>query len=392
MNDCPFCRIAGHERVLLTTPGARVMCDARPALAGHLLVVSETHVPSAEDLSAWEYQCFRRAQQEIAARVHAVFGEVGVYEHGRSAICRFHCADRGDTHGHAHVVPVSCDLIERTGFTTRLGYRPPVDQLVETDRYVYQEAGATPESIWGFGGGNVRRHFVRSELHRVLEERGARWVPLDAPPTEHREANEESVRLLSTPTTRTDACIQLAGESSAIREEAARTLATRLGWALVRPEAVLRLAARHEAASPGKSLGAALESLLRAVEQGTVRFGPEGLAEQVAPAPTPAMLAREAQLASDPVAWERLGDVLRAVLRARPSVFVGLGAHGSRGVPGTGLVVHVSESAARPSGTPWSERHLDTTSLTPEQIAEWVAEAWALRHDAATPERLSVTG
>ncbi|RKG88094.1 hypothetical protein D7V97_42845 [Corallococcus sp. CA053C] len=383
MSDCPFCRIAGHERLLFTTPGARVLCDARPALVGHVLVVSEAHVPSAEDLDGLDYLRFRLAQQEVAARLHAVFGEVGVYEHGRSAICRFHCADRGDTHAHAHVVPISCDLVERTGFITRLERRPPAEQLVETDRYVYQEAGATPASTWGFGGGNVRRHFVRSELHRVLEERGARWVPLDAPPSEHRETNEESVRLLGAPAAPERHCV-LSGHPPAFTEQAAHELATRLGWTLLRPEVLLRRVVRQGALTPGQSLAAVAAALARAVELGAVK---PGLDDADLEPSTPALRAREEQLSRDPAVWEELGGLLQVVLRARPSVFADTRPEGAGRVPGDGLVVRLADGAARPVGTAWRERHVDTTGLTPAQVAGYVAQAWALRLAAVTPEK-----
>ncbi len=388
MSECPFCRIAGHERVLFTLPGARVLCDARPALVGHVLVVSESHVPSAEDLDAVEYQRLRLAQQEAAARVHAVFGEVGVYEHGRSAICRFHCADRGDTHAHAHVVPVSCDLVERTGFITRLGARPPAEQLAETDRYVYQESGATPGAIWGFGGGHVRRHFVRSELHRVLEERGTRWVPLDAPPSEHRETNEESIRLLGIPVEPERSCL-LTGHDPRLVELAARGAAHGLGWALVRPQSLLRHVARHEALSPGLSLAEVAAALTRAVEREALRPGAEDSAED---AVTPALLAREEQLARDPGVWAQLDGLLQAVLRASPSVFADTRLPGEGRVPGAGLVVRLADGAARPAGSTWQERHVDTAGLTAVQVAACVVQAWRLRLAATTPEPLIAAG
>lgn len=384
MSECPFCRIAGHERVLFRMPGARVLCDARPAVVGHVLVVSETHVPSAEDLDGLDYLRFRLAQQEIAARVHAVFGEVGVYEHGRSAICRFHCADRGDTHAHAHVVPVSCDLVERTGFLTRLARRPPAEQLVETDRYVYQESGATPGSIWGFGGGNVRRHFVRSELHRVLEERGTRWVPLDAPPSEHRETNEESVRLLGIPTVPGRHCT-LSGVTPAFTEQVSRELAARLGWSLIRPQALLRRVALQEARSSGQSLAAIGAALARAVELGAVK---PGLDEAELEPSTPALLAREEQLSRDAAIWEPLGGLLEAVLRARPSVFADTRPEGAHRGPRDGLRVRLADGAARPVGTAWDERHVDTTGLTPTQVAACVSQAWELRLAAVAPEKV----
>ncbi|AKQ67971.1 hypothetical protein A176_004883 [Myxococcus hansupus] len=388
MSECPFCRIAGHERVLFTLPGARVLCDARPALVGHVLVVSESHVPSAEDLDGLEYLRLRLAQQEAAARVHAVFGEVGVYEHGRSAICRFHCADRGDTHAHAHVVPISCDLVERTGFISRLGTRPAAEQLVETDRYVYQESGPLPGATWGFGGGHVRRHFVRSELHRVLEERNTRWVPLDAPPSEHRETNEESIRLLGVPATPARSCV-VTGREPGLVEAAAREVAQRLGWALVRPQALLRRVAHHETLSPGQLLPSVVAALSRAVERGAVR---PGLDDSAAESASPELLAREEQLARDPGVWAQLDGLLQAVLRASPSVLADTRPAVAPRVPGAGLVVRLSEGAARPAGSSWQERHVDTAGLTPVQVAACVVQAWELRLAATSPESLIAAG
>lgn len=164
------------------------MCDARPAVVGHVLVVSTAHIPSAIDLTEPAYTHLRLVQQEISWRVKRQFGEVGVYEHGRSMICRFHDVNRGHVHAHLHVVPASFDLIQLSGYDVLWTRQPSSQEITENDRYLYQEIGERPCESWAIGRLPVRRHFVRAQLQDVLRERQRPWIPLESSPDDHDEA------------------------------------------------------------------------------------------------------------------------------------------------------------------------------------------------------------
>src|SRR3989442_1116809 len=100
---CPFCKPSDEDIVVLESPYARAICDARPAIVGHTLVCSKAHVASAFDLTEPAYSHLRVMQQEISRRMYECFGEVGVYEHGRSMLCRFHIVNPGHIHAHVHI-------------------------------------------------------------------------------------------------------------------------------------------------------------------------------------------------------------------------------------------------------------------------------------------------
>lgn len=196
--DCPFCQPTEEDIVILETPYARAICDARPAMVGHVLVTSTNHIPSAFDIEEPASAHLRLVQQEVSWRMHNHFGEVGVYEHGRSMICRFHDINRGHVHAHLHILPVSFDLITRSGYESIWSVQPTKLEITTNDRYLYQEIGDYPKQLWATGRLPVRRHFVRSELQDVLSERGIAWIPLESSPDDHDDAVEATASILKT--------------------------------------------------------------------------------------------------------------------------------------------------------------------------------------------------
>lgn len=182
--------------MVLESPYARAICDARPAIVGHTLVCSTNHVASAFDLADQSYAHLRVMQEEISRRTYEAFNEVGVYEHGRSMLCRFHVVNPGHIHAHLHVLPVSFDLIGRSGYEHKWD-GPPGNSITAEDRYLYQEIGKVPNETWAVGKLPVRRHFVRAELEEVLRQGQRPWIPLTATPDDHDDAVEETASLIS---------------------------------------------------------------------------------------------------------------------------------------------------------------------------------------------------
>lgn len=168
--------------------GILVLCDARPIVVGHILVTSRSHIPSVLDLPEAERAEMRQVQDNIASFVQLGFGEVGTYEHGRSAICRFGAADGGHTHAHVHVLPIAFDLIRRAG---GIGARnpPPLLNKYPNLRYLYQKLLAGGLEQWCVAdGAEVPRHFVRTAVQNELARRGATWLPITADIAIHEEA------------------------------------------------------------------------------------------------------------------------------------------------------------------------------------------------------------
>lgn len=231
VQDCPFCLPSKEDKIILETPYARAMCDARPIIIGHILVVSAEHIPSAFDVSGIALAHLQIVQQEISHRIHSRFGQVGVYEHGRSMLCRFHDANRGHTHAHLHVLPVSSDLLNQSGYEFVWGERPSMCEITENDRYLYQEIGEYPRNSWAIGTLPVRRHFVRTHLEEVLAEKGKQWISLESSPDDHDDAVSATAEILGASDKEPELkIIALFGslESSA-KTEIAKVLQTALG-------------------------------------------------------------------------------------------------------------------------------------------------------------------
>jgi histidine triad (HIT) family protein len=186
---CPFCQPSASDVLLLESDRILVLCDAKPITVGHLLITSRSHVPSVFDLQIEEYVQVRSVARKVVDVVRQSFGEVGVYEHGRSAICRFGMVDAGHTHAHLHILPLSFDLIGNIGSGTRSRTPPAALSLNGADRYLYQEVGDGATEVWSVAhSGEVPRHFVRLAAQNELKRRGLGWLPIDTDPNDHEEA------------------------------------------------------------------------------------------------------------------------------------------------------------------------------------------------------------
>lgn len=188
MNSCPFCCPGEDDVVLVNQDNVIAVCDAQPILAGHVIIASRSHIPSMLDLSDQERQEVRQVQDRLASAIFEAYGDVGAYEHGRSAICRFGMADGGHLHAHLHLIPFSFDLI---GAAQGASSREPPEILISRPdlRYLYQNLGITGAESWSVAYGyNVPRHIVRSATQDEMTRRGIPWLALDSNPNLHDDA------------------------------------------------------------------------------------------------------------------------------------------------------------------------------------------------------------
>jgi diadenosine tetraphosphate (Ap4A) HIT family hydrolase len=185
---CPFCRPSEDDVVLISRDGVIAVCDARPLLDGHVIIASRSHIPSILDLPEGERGEVRDLQENLASVIQLAYGEVGAYEHGRSAVCRFDMADGGHLHAHLHLIPFSFDLIAAAEGVS--SSEPPTSLNSRADlRYLYQKLGLDGAESWCVAYGyNVPRHFVRSAAQSELTRRGVPWIALDSNPNIHDDA------------------------------------------------------------------------------------------------------------------------------------------------------------------------------------------------------------
>lgn len=197
MISCPFCRPGEDDVVLVNEDNVIAMCDAKPILAGHVIVASRSHIPSILDLPDQERRQVRAVQDRLASAILLAYGDVGAYEHGRSAVCRFGMIDGGHLHAHLHLMPHSFDLI---GAAQGAPSTEPASILTSRGdlRYLYQRLGIDGAEFWSVAYGyNVPRHFVRSAAQLELTHCGIPWLPLDSHPSLHDNtvnATAETIR------------------------------------------------------------------------------------------------------------------------------------------------------------------------------------------------------
>jgi len=203
--------------------------DAKPIIAGHTLVAPKAHVPSVADLGPLDQAQLRIVQREVSRRLCVARGEAGAYEHGRSALCRFHAADRGHIHAHVHVVPVSFDLIGQTEAEAPSEHISLPFGLPDGKRYLYQETGPSPNETWALAGWPIKRHVVRSELQRELSRRGVEWIAVDADAATLDDAEDETTRLLGRHGRRSG-IIEIVGPSFERNQAVASLLRNELRW------------------------------------------------------------------------------------------------------------------------------------------------------------------
>jgi diadenosine tetraphosphate (Ap4A) HIT family hydrolase len=222
--NCPFCSPKFEDVIVLENSVARALVDARPILVGHTIVASREHKPSALDLDALSYAGLRLLQEEISFRIHRATGEVGVYEHGRSALCRPFASDRGHVHAHLHVFPAAFDLLRQVHCKILPVYRPLAEDLSDDRRYLYQEIGSIPRPEWGVPSRDPSRHVVRSVAEAALLQNGRSWVAMDAPSSVHEQITEESKELINSYRPIVISEIRIAGRDKEIEEAVAQDL------------------------------------------------------------------------------------------------------------------------------------------------------------------------
>jgi diadenosine tetraphosphate (Ap4A) HIT family hydrolase len=275
VQQCPFCYPSLEDTVLLETDEAKVICDAKPAVVGHVLIVSREHSPSAFDLSSSARAHLRLAQQEIGRRTRNRFGEVGIYEHGRSMLCRFQPGSQGHFHAHLHAVPISFDLIARSQYESSWTGSLLPKSLAADDRYLYQEIGDFPQETWATGRLPVVRHFVRSELQNVLTERGLKSIPLSAPPDDHDDAIDQTAALLSPSDSRCKQGLVLIASNRHWLQGLARGLRASVRLPIANMESVVHLVAQLSSESEGANCMLLFDKIVEAFRTGEAFFEPD---------------------------------------------------------------------------------------------------------------------
>ena len=191
--DCPFCTPSSDDIVLLETAHARIICDSRPMLVGHVLVAPKGHFASLIDMPLEERMYFDLLLTEACRRTNSSYGEVGAYEHGRSPLCRFELPDPRHLHAHAHVLPISVDIIRQANLSLCSSSSIRAQLKFGSYRYLYQKIGPTPSEVWALADCKVPRHFVRSQLQDALS-RNTGLIELGAPCYVHDEAAEQTAK------------------------------------------------------------------------------------------------------------------------------------------------------------------------------------------------------
>ena len=196
MSNCPFCRPGPDEVVVAETPHAIAICDARPLCAGHVLICPRDHFASMIDTPVWALNHVAVLQYEVGRRLLDRFGEVGIYEHGRSSISRFHVASGDFCHAHVHALPVSDDVLRFVSNQRSWGHVPTERELSDEPDYFWQECSSGPVPKWGAGLTPPRNHCVRGLIEKALTARNVRYIPLSAPAAQHRIAIKQTAGAL----------------------------------------------------------------------------------------------------------------------------------------------------------------------------------------------------
>ncbi len=403
--------------MVLESPYTRAICDMRPAMVGHTLVCSKAHVASAFDLTEPSYSHLRVMQQEISRRIHEAFNEVGVYEHGRSALCRFHTVNPGHIHTHLHILPVSFDLIERSGYEHKWN-GPPEHSIKAEDRYLYQEIGNLPLETWAVGELPVRRHFVRAELEAVLSRGGRPWIPLTASPDDHDDAVEETVSLISKYDVleKPHNVIALLGSGWAEKNKIANALGKSTGFVVIDVDLICRfwawlsLNAKQAPSSLSERVtesfvkgNAVFPSLAeRSAVGGALRFAERMLDSELFDETLTPYLR---EIRNEKNTMDRVDLIVSMLISRQSSVLVALeiGQHTSAVNPlkvylttgGLSTGTEEGERQVESGGFPiletaaprWSDLRVSPTGLTPEDLSDLICEGWRLRFGFDISER-----
>lgn len=372
---CPFCYPKDGDSVILETSNARAICDARPVAIGHTLIVPKNHLPSALDLNPFDRAHLDILQQETAHRLKRAKAEVGIYEHGRSRLCRFHDNPVGFSHAHLHVLPLSFDFTLQAHFRSVFAIAPSVDDLQDTARYLYQEQGVRPIKQWAVGLGDVPRHFVRSEFQKSLAARGITWLPLDLTPDDFDDAVDATTAIFQAPTAKNQSLNLVYGLE---RRLGFLRILVDAGWQVIDLDLVFKFAKWWEGEAPSTVTfvpnlqDANRDELVVTLDQAgkpAIVHDGKNLSE-----PLKDLLTDDSpnQVA---IGMERAVTLIQPSLERGPTIL--FSQHGiplNQRLSSRRFFLDVTQSDSL-DGPTWEDFRLNSSELTVEQIAEIVAES-----------------
>ncbi|MFI7148039.1 HIT family protein [Nonomuraea sp. NPDC050022] len=121
--DCPFCVLSAEGRspvwehlfhaengdeVIFRSESFSVVLDTAPLAEGHLLIVTDRHMPSLAGLSQAERDELQVVKRDAESKLRDVYGPITYFEHGAESFARHAgaCID----HAHLHLVPGGVDI------------------------------------------------------------------------------------------------------------------------------------------------------------------------------------------------------------------------------------------------------------------------------------------
>ncbi|MFG1679589.1 HIT family protein [Nonomuraea sp. NPDC049269] len=124
--ECPFCVLIAEGRspvwnhlfhaengdeVIFQTESFLVVLDTAPLAEGHLLIITDRHMPSLAGLSKTERDELHAVKRDAESKLREVYGPITYFEHGAESFTRHAgaCID----HAHLHLVPGDIDMLPR---------------------------------------------------------------------------------------------------------------------------------------------------------------------------------------------------------------------------------------------------------------------------------------
>jgi diadenosine tetraphosphate (Ap4A) HIT family hydrolase len=124
--ECPFCILIVEGRspvwdhlfhtengdeVIFQTESFLVVLDTAPLAEGHLLIITDRHMPSLGGLSKTERDELHAVKRDMESKLRKVYGPITYFEHGAESFTRHAgaCID----HAHLHLVPGDIDMLPR---------------------------------------------------------------------------------------------------------------------------------------------------------------------------------------------------------------------------------------------------------------------------------------
>ncbi|MEV0135507.1 hypothetical protein AB0H83_44540 [Dactylosporangium sp. NPDC050688] len=169
VNGCVFCQ--DLDTVLWRGEQFFIVPDIAPLAAGHALICSVGHYPSAADLPATA----ARELDDIYDRLHGAYldryGAFTMFEHGRTGHClRRRPTERICHHTHIHLLPVAGDLIATLGLGQRAPWRTwsDVGDLGrDTDGYAVLETVASGRQFFPISH-DLAPHYLRTRTTELI--------------------------------------------------------------------------------------------------------------------------------------------------------------------------------------------------------------------------------